>query len=109
MDSLNLTGLVTALREEARAATTGRAARTVFGGREHRLRQTVMALTAGTGTGEHESPGEATLQVLSGTVRVSAGDETWEGAAGDHLALPRARHSLDALTDAVVILTVATV
>lgn len=33
--------------------------------------------------GEYESPGETTLQVLAGRVRLSAGDDSTEGAAGD--------------------------
>ena len=92
----------------ARVASSGRAAVTVHGGQEHDLRQTVIALADGRSLGEHESPGEATLQVLTGRVRLVAGDESWEGADGDHLVIPPARHDLTALTDAVVLLTVAT-
>ena len=44
----------------------------------------------------------------SGTVRLTAGDESWEGSAGDHLVIPQHRHDLHADTDAVVLLTVAT-
>ena len=46
---------------------------TVFGGREHDLRQTLIALVGGRSLGEHEAPGEATLQVVSGAVRLTAG------------------------------------
>lgn len=80
---------------------------TVFAGREHDLRQTVIALAAGHSLGEHDSPGEATLQVLTGDVRLAAGGEVWEGATGDHLVIPPHRHDLQAVTDAVVLLTVA--
>lgn len=108
---MNATSL-TALGEEqlarAREASSGRAAVTVHGGQEHDLRQTLIALAAGRTLGEHDSPGEATLQVLVGEVRLTAGDETWTGAAGDHLVIPPSRHDLHALTDAVVLLTVAT-
>jgi quercetin dioxygenase-like cupin family protein len=93
--------------ELAGAANSGRSAVTVYGGREHDLRQTVIALTAGRRLGEHESPGEATLQVLRGQVRLHADGETWEGAAGDYLLIPPARHDLEAVTDCVVLLTVA--
>ena len=41
-------------------------------------------------------------------MRLSAGDETWEGSAGDYLVIPPHRHDLHADTDAVVLLTVAT-
>ncbi|MCD9199092.1 cupin domain-containing protein [Aeromicrobium wangtongii] len=92
----------------ARAASSGRAATTVYGGQEHDLRQTLIALAEGHSLGEHEPPGEATLQVLSGQVRLTAGDDSWDGAAGDYLIIPGARHDLLAVTDAVVLLTVAT-
>jgi quercetin dioxygenase-like cupin family protein len=94
--------------QTAGAASRGRAAVTVHGGHEHDLRQTLIALAEGRSLGEHESPGEATLLVMSGRVRLSAGDDTWEGAEGDHVVIPPHRHDLAALTDAVVLLTVAT-
>ena len=56
---------------------------------------------------EHESPAEATLQVIQGRVRVTAGDDTWEGSASDFLVLPPERHDLSALTDCAVLLTVS--
>lgn len=73
-----------------------------------RMRQTLIALVAGRSLGEHESPGEASLQVLVGTVRLTAGDEVWEGGPGGHVVIPPKRHDLHAETDAVVLLTVAT-
>jgi quercetin dioxygenase-like cupin family protein len=108
MESTSLTRLATEQLTKARDASSGRAAVTVHGGHEHDLRQTLIALADGRSLGEHESPGEATLQVLSGRVRLVAGDEAWEGAEGDHLVIPPARHDLTALTDATVLLTVAT-
>ncbi|MFR9787460.1 cupin domain-containing protein [Streptomyces sp. MB22_4] len=93
--------------ERAAASSTGRSAETLFGGHEHRLRQTLLALRAGTGLAEHENPGEATLLVLRGRVRLHSGDESWEGSAGDLLAIPPARHSLEALEDSAALLTVA--
>lgn len=101
---------VTALADElitaARGSSAGRSARTVHGGQGHALRQTVLALAAGRSLGEHGSPGEATLHVLAGRVRLSAGDESWEGVAGDHLAIPPARHDLAAIDDSAVLLSV---
>ncbi|GAA1314420.1 cupin domain-containing protein [Pseudonocardia xinjiangensis] len=103
----SLTALARQQLELARNASSGRSAQTVFGGHEHVLRQTVIALAAGHGLDEHESPGEATVHVLHGRVRLSAGEEGWEGSPGDLLIVPPARHTLDALTDSAVLLTVA--
>ena len=72
------------------------------------MRQTLIALAEGHALGEHESPGEASLQVLSGEVRLNAGEESWSGSSGDYLVIPPTRHDLKALSDAVVLLTVAT-
>ena len=91
----------------ARGHASGRSALTVHGGREHHLRQTLIALAAGHSLGEHDSPGEATLQVLRGRVRLHAGGEEWQGVAGDYLVIPPQRHDLEALEEAVVLLTVA--
>ena len=46
--------------------------------------------------------------MLSGTVRLTAGEEVWDGGAGDYVVIPPMRHDLHAETDAVVLLTVAT-
>lgn len=107
MDTTSLPSLAEHELAAARGSSSGRSAVTVFGGREHDLRQTLIALAAGHSLGEHESPGEATLQVLSGAVRLTAGEQVWEGDAGDYLVIPPHRHDLHAVTDAAVLLTVA--
>lgn len=91
----------------ARTAASGRSAHTVHGGQRNVLRQTLVALASGRALDEHENPGEATLQVLRGRVRLVAGDQSWEGAAGDLLVVPESRHALHADEDSVVLLTVA--
>ena len=106
MDTQSLTTLAEEQLDAARAASSGRSAVTVYGGREHDLRQTLIALAAGHALGEHDSPGEATLQVLSGHVRLHAGDDSWDGRAGDYVLIPPSRHDLEAVTDAAVLLTV---
>jgi quercetin dioxygenase-like cupin family protein len=106
MEGSSLAGLVEQLLAQAHGTHSGRAAHTVYGGRDHALRQTVIALAGGHELAEHESPGEATLQVLSGRVRLTAGDEAWEGGPGEIVAIPSARHALAALEDASVLLTV---
>ena len=62
----------------------------------------------GTELGEHNNPGEATVHVLRGRVRLSSGDHSWERRTGDLLIVPDARHSLHALENSAVLLTVAT-
>lgn len=93
--------------DRARASSTGRSSTTVYGGHEQTLRQTLVALTGGAHLTEHESPGEATLLVLTGRVRLHCGDESWDGRDGDLIIIPQARHGLEALEDSAVILTVA--
>lgn len=107
MDGISLTALAQEHLARAQEQSAGRSAHTIYGGQGHALRQTLIALVAGRRLGEHESPGEATLQVLCGSVRLHAGDDTRDASAGDHVAIPTARHDLEAVEDAVVLLTVA--
>ncbi len=106
MEKISLTALARQHLATARAASSGRSAHTIYGGHEHALRQTLLALTAGSSLDEHESPGEATLQVLQGRVRVTNSQSGWDGAPGDHIVIPRTRHGLSAIEDSVVLLTV---
>ncbi|SBT37497.1 cupin domain-containing protein [Micromonospora auratinigra] len=102
---------LSALTEEqlvlARATDSGRSARTVHGGPTSSLRQTLIALVAGHALAEHASPGEATLQVLRGRIRLVAQDQAWPATTGDLLVIPDARHALHAEEDSVVLLTIA--
>jgi quercetin dioxygenase-like cupin family protein len=107
MNKVSLTALAREHLETARATSSGRSAHTVYGGHEHSLRQTLIALTAGTELDEHEGHGEATLQVLHGRVRLTNAQAHWEGATGDHIVIPESRHGLHALEDSAVLLTVA--
>ncbi|WP_243076657.1 cupin domain-containing protein [Microbacterium sp. SS28] len=105
------TSLIAVVRHElahARDAPSGRSARTLHGGHEHRLRQTVIALRAGEQLAEHASPGEATVQVLHGRITLRAGDVFWNGSVGDLLIVPDRSHSLEAVEDAAILLTVVT-
>ncbi len=107
MEKFSLTALGRLELETARRASSGRASKTVYGGHEHVLRQTVVAMVAGQELREHENPGEATVQVLQGRVRLTAGDVDWNGSPGDLLVVPPSRHALAAVEDSVVVLTVA--
>jgi quercetin dioxygenase-like cupin family protein len=107
MQKESLTALAREHLETARAATSGRSAHTVYGGHEHVLRQTVIALRAGSNLDEHENPGEATVQVLHGRVTLVAGETRWNGSPGDLMTVPDSRHALEAVEDSVILLTVA--
>jgi len=107
MNKLSLDAVAREQLARASSGSSGRSAETVYGGHERGLRQTLIALTAGTTMAEHESPGEATLVVLVGRVRLSSGEVNWEGRQGDLIAIPPTRHSLEALEDCAFLLTVA--
>ncbi len=106
MQKLSLDALAREHLDRASRSAAGRSAETIYGGHEHTLRQTLVAMRAGTVLAEHDDPGEATLQVLSGRVRLSAGELAWDGRAGDLIVIPPARHDVRALEDAAVLLTV---
>ena len=106
MNVVSLTSIGDEQLEAARNAHAGRAAHTVHGGHEHSLRQTVIALAAGHRLDAHERPGEATLLVLQGHVRLGTPTEQVDAVTGDLLVIPGERHHLEGLEDSVVLLTV---
>ncbi len=106
MQKLSLDALARELLEQAAATAAGRAAQTVIGGHERILRQAVIAMVKNATLAEHASPGEASVYVMRGRVVLEASGERWEGRDGDLLIVPDAPHSLRALQDAAVLLTV---
>ncbi|WP_430867060.1 cupin domain-containing protein [Demequina aurantiaca] len=108
MATVNLLEIATTNITVAQQQGSGRHSQTVYGGREHDLRQTLICLTEGHGLNEHSSPGEATVQVLVGAIDITAGEETVRLAAGDYYVIAPVRHSVAAATDAAFLLTVAT-
>ena len=107
MQKASLTELADHHLAAALSASSGRSAQTVHGGHSKVLRQTLIALAGGQRLDEHENPGEATVHVLRGHVRLAAGTDTCDAHAGDLLIVPDTRHSLEARQDSVVLLTVA--
>jgi quercetin dioxygenase-like cupin family protein len=107
MQKLSLDALARELMERAASAAAGRTAKTVIGGHEKVLRQTVLAMTKDAALTEHANPGEASVYVLRGRVQLAAGEDAWEARDGDLLIVPDAPHSLQALQDSTVLLTVA--
>jgi quercetin dioxygenase-like cupin family protein len=107
MQKFSLEAMARELLERAQGGSAGRAAATVVGGHEKVLRQTVIGMVKGAVLGEHENPGEASVHVLAGRVRLSAGENSWEGRHGDLLVVPDSSHNLEALEDCAVLLTVA--
>jgi quercetin dioxygenase-like cupin family protein len=107
MQKISLDALARQQMELAVSAGGGHAADTVFGGHEKVLRQTVVGMKAGARLAEHENPGEATVLILHGRVRLSAADQSWDAVGGDLLIVPDSRHSLEALEDSALLLTVA--
>jgi hypothetical protein len=91
--------------EVARTSAHGRSAELVL--HDGALRQSVIALVAGTELAEHNSPPAASLQVLRGRVQVT-GVEGPEIAAGEVEVLTHLRHAVTALEDAVFLLTTVT-
>jgi quercetin dioxygenase-like cupin family protein len=107
MQKISLEALARQQMKLAANAAGGHTADTVHGGHEKVLRQTVIGMTAGARLAEHENPGEATALILHGRVRLWAGHHSWEAARGDLLIIPDRRHSLEALENSALLLTVA--
>ncbi|MGW0802561.1 LuxR family transcriptional regulator [Nonomuraea sp. NPDC002799] len=107
MIRVSLTALVDDLLTLARAADSGRSATTVHGGHDRSLRQTVMALRQGEHIHEPDHPGEVTVHVLHGRVRLVAGPESWDGLPGDLLVMPERRHRVEAVEDCAFLFSTA--
>lgn len=107
MEKTSLTALMRHQLEIAKNSSSGRSAKTVYGGHQRVLRQTVVAMGAGQIMAEHENPGEATVYVLQGRITLTAGEDSWSGWQGDLLIVPERPHALEAVEDTVILLTVA--
>ena len=109
MDTTSLADMARARIERARKAAHGCSTHTLHGGHDRVLRQTVVALRAGVTLHENHSSREATLQVLVGRVRLTAGTRKLEAVTGELLTVPAEEHTLDAVEDSALLLTVSCV
>ncbi|MDG4864589.1 cupin [Streptomyces sp. T-3] len=92
---------------QARTDPHGRSAQLVV--HDGALRQSIIALTAGSALDEHNTPPAASLQVLRGRVRLTTADGNGTDlTAGQVGPVPKERHGLAALEDSAVLLTAVT-
>lgn len=106
MRAESLPALIATDRVAAREHARRRHTRRVHG--DHgAIRQVLVTMADGGGLADHENPGDASLLVLEGRVRLVAGDDGWEGEAGDFLVIPDRRHNLTALGEAAVLISFA--
>lgn len=107
MESANLLDLIDEqVALAGRGDTSGRSAKTLHGGKNNALRQTLVVMLAGHRMDEHESPGESTIMVLTGSLGINFAERTIAAGEGDFIVLPKDRHSVDALADTAFLLTV---
>ncbi|MGO2932682.1 LuxR family transcriptional regulator [Microbacterium sp.] len=102
----NLADLQEKLLEKARESNSQRAAQALYGGQGALLRQTAIALLEEAELTEHDTPPEATLQVLVGHLRLTGQGRSWELSAGDIMPIPPERHGVLAREESVFLLTV---
>ena len=110
MDSLahDLDRLADHLLEQALASPEKRATLKLDLG-QSTLRHLAMAFDTGGGLPAHGNPGEATLRVLRGRMRLSwsseTGDHEIEARPGMLVRIPDATHRVEALEPSVMLLT----
>lgn len=90
----------------ARESSMGRSAEVLL--HDGPLRQSVIALTAGSKLADHNSPPAATIQVLSGRIQVSSEFTLDEVRTGQLVLLTHDRHGVRAMEDSVFLLTTVT-
>lgn len=92
------------LRDSAQHAVSRRAGSTVYRG--DGVRQTMVVIMAGEHMAEHSSPQEGFIHVMEGKVRLHGDERDWEISAGQILPLPPEKHSVTAIEDSTLTLTV---
>lgn len=95
-----------ALRERAAGSASGRAARTLV--KQGSLRVALVALRKGAVLRAHAVAPPVSIQTLRGSARVAARDREKEVLAGGLVTLgPREVHTVEALQDCAILVTVA--
>lgn len=107
MNKISLAAKARELLRTAQEASSGRAADTIVGGHEKRLRQTAVALREGSVMNVNSTSGEATLLVISGRLWLKSGGVKWFGREWSHLVIPDGPFEVEAETGTAFLLTVA--
>jgi quercetin dioxygenase-like cupin family protein len=95
-----------AVNELARLALGDQTRRGVTLVKQGGLNVVLTHVRAGGTLAEHSAPGAATVQVLSGRVRVQVGEESLDVPAGQLIAFDaRVRHGVEAIEDSALLLT----
>lgn len=107
MTHISLIALGDEMHPETEASATGLARRLVK--ENGAFKQLVIRLRPGGSLPEHDNPGEATLLVLEGAVRFIEFNSgaVHELRTGDLLAVPQARHSVEADEESLLLLSFA--
>lgn len=102
----DLQALAGELLAEAEALTARRSARTLTPGAGAPLKQSLLALKAGEQLQEHLAPGSTTLVGITGTAVLSDERSAITLSDGVWAPCPQGAHTLEAVSDAVVLITV---
>ncbi|GAA2246821.1 hypothetical protein GCM10010401_20590 [Rarobacter faecitabidus] len=92
--------------DAARKSAMGRSAEVLL--HDGPLRQSIIALTAGSRLADHNSPPAATIQVIEGRIQISSEYTLDEVRAGQLTLLTHDRHGVLAMEDSVFLLTTVT-
>jgi quercetin dioxygenase-like cupin family protein len=104
---LDLRAAADELLAEADQLSSGRSARTLTPGQGSPLKQTLLALDAGQRFQEHVAPGPTTLLGIRGTFVLTHDHGAVTLTDGVWASCPTGPHTLEAISDAVLLLTVA--
>lgn len=103
---LDLEAVADELLAEAGRLRSGRSARTLTPGAGATLKQTLLALQAGQHLQEHATPGPTTLLGIRGTAILRYDDAAVTLTSGVWAPCPVGTHALEAVSDAVILITV---